>query len=78
MSSSANSNDAKRDAEESTNRVSESLQHAGHSIKQAFVGGTGTEDTVKETTTHASNRVGEVANRVGDAISGKATDAKNA
>ena len=75
---SSNSNDAKRDAQESTNRVSESLEHAGHSIKQTFVGGTGATDTAKETTHHAQNRISEVANRVGDAISGKATDAKNA
>lgn len=75
---SSNSNDAKRDAQESTNRLSEDVTKAGHSIKQAFTGGTGATDTAKETSTHASNRIGEIANRVGDAISGKATDAKNA
>ncbi len=76
MSSNANSNDAKRDAQESTNRVSESLEHGVNSVKRAFVGGTGASDTASETAHHAQNRVGEVANRVGDKLSGAATDAK--
>jgi len=74
---SSNSNDAKRDAQESTNRVSESVEHGVNSVKRTFVGGTGASDHASETAHHAQNRVSEVANRVGDKISGKATDAKN-
>jgi hypothetical protein len=73
--SSSNSNGAKRDIQESANRASESLEHAGHSLKQAVVGGTGASDTAKETAHHGSNRIGEISNRVGDAISGKTTNA---
>ena len=63
-SSSSNSNDAKRDAQEGTNRLSEDLEHGMNKVKRAFVGGTGTSDTASETAHHASNRAGEIANRV--------------
>jgi len=78
MSTTANSNEAKRDAQESGNRVSESIEHGANAVKRAFVGGTGTSDHASETAHHAENRASEIANRVGDKISGKATDVKHA
>jgi len=74
---SANSNDAKRDAQESGNRVSESIEHGVNSVKRTFVGGTGASDTASETAHHAENRASEIKNRIGDKLSGTATDAKN-
>ena len=71
---STNSNDAKRDAQEGTNRLSEDVQHAGNSMKRAVFGGSAAGDNMQEAQTHQSNRVGEVANRVGDKISEVATN----
>ena len=61
---SSNSNDAKRDAQEGTNRLSEDVEHGMNKIKRAFVGGTGASDTASETAHHTQNKVGEVANRI--------------
>ena len=61
---SSNSNDAKRDAQESGNRLSEDIEHGLNKVKRAFVGGSGASDTASETAHHAENKVGEVANRI--------------
>ena len=44
--------------------MSEDLEHGMNKVKRAFVGGTGTSDTASETAHHASNRAGEIANRI--------------
>ena len=61
---SSNSNDAKRDAQEGGNRLSEDLEHGLNKVKRAIVGGSGASDTASETAHHTQNKVGEVANRI--------------
>jgi len=75
--SSANSNDATRDAQESGHRVGETIEHGVNTVKRAIVGGSETGDAASETGHKAQNRVSEGVNRIGDKISGAATDAKN-
>ena len=70
--------DAKRDAQESTNRLKEEAVHAKNEVKRAVVGGNEAQDTADETTYHAQHKTAEVGNRVGDAISDAATKVKNA
>jgi len=77
MSSNANSNDAKRDAQESGHRIGESVEHGVNTVKRAVVGGSETGDKASETGHKASNKISEGANRIGDKLSGAATDTKN-
>ena len=71
---STNSNDAKRDAEEGTNRLKEEANHAYNSVKRAVVGGSETTDTAQETAFHAQNKASETGNRIGDKVSEIATN----
>jgi hypothetical protein len=74
MSSTTNSNDAKRDAQEGTNRLKEEGLHAYNSVKRAVVGGSEAADTTQETAFHAQNKASEVGSRVGDKLSEVVTD----
>ena len=67
--SSTNSNDAKRDAQEGTNRLKEEANHAYNSVKRAVVGGSEASDTAQETVYHAENKASETGNRIGDKVS---------
>ena len=68
-STTTNSNDAKRDVQEGTNRVKEEANHAYNEVKRAVVGGSEAHDTAQETAYHAQNKASETGNRIGDKVS---------
>jgi len=75
-STTANSNDAKRDTQEKGHRIGEKIESTMNSMKRAVVGGSETGDKASETAHKTENKMSEGANRVGDKISEMGTNAK--
>ncbi len=72
----ANERSAVRDAEETGNRFSESVERGMNTVKRAVVGGNPAADHAGESIHSAQNRVSEVKNRVNDVVA-TARDAVN-